>query len=52
MDKDLTFYQYKDDYNEKHIIQLNKKDDYLIRFFSDRYDDSFKEVSVDKKEKF
>lgn len=52
MDKDLTFYQYKDDSNEKHLIQLDKNDNYVIRFFSERYCDTFKEVSLDKKEKF
>lgn len=48
----LTLFQYTDDLNEKHLIKLNKEDNYTIKFFSERYNESFREVSVDKSEKF
>lgn len=52
MEEDLKFFQYRDDSNEKHLIELNKNDSYTLKFFSDRYNESFKEVFIDKEEKF
>ena len=52
MEEDLRFFQYRDDSNEKHLVELNKNDSYTLKFFSDRYNESFKEVFIDKEEKF